>query len=133
MIDPKHEVKELRKFALTLFFALGILGAALVWRKRDIGFLLSGVGAAVLIIAWGQPLLLRLAYRYWMRLAVALGLVTSHIVLALLYYLVVTPIGLMMRVFGKNPLALQLDQRVESYWIRKENRNPDKQRYEKMF
>ena len=133
MIDPKHEVKELRKFALTLFCALGILGALLVWRKRDIGFLLSGVGAAVLIIAWGRPLVLRLVYKYWMRLALALGLVTSHIVLALLYYLVITPIGLVMRVLGKNPLALHIDQRAESYWIRRENRNPDKQRYEKMF
>lgn len=111
MIEPKSEVKELRKFALTMFFALGILGAILVWRKGDIGFMLLGIGSAGLLMAWVQPRVLKPMYKYWMKLAVVLGLVSSHVILALLYYLMFTPVGLVMRVLGKNPLALQLDEK----------------------
>jgi ABC-type uncharacterized transport system permease subunit len=133
MIQPKREVKTLRKFALTMFFALGILGAILVWRKRDTGFILWGIGAAALLMAWVQPRVLKPVHKYWMKLAVLLGLVSSHVVLGLLYYLVFTPIGLVMRVVGKNPLALRPGTTNSSYWIRRENSEYDPQRYEKMY
>ena len=133
MIEPKREAKELRKFALTMFFALGILGAVLVWRKRDIGFVLWGIGSAALLMAWVQPRLLGPVHKYWMKLALVLGLISSHVILALLYYLVFTPIGLVMRVFGKNPLSLHFDEKAKSYWIRREYRKYDKQCYERMF
>jgi len=133
MIKTKAEVKELRKFALTLFCALGILGGILVWRKHDIGFVLWGIGSAALLIAWVQPRVLGPVYKYWMKLALALGFISSHVILALLYYFVFTPIGLVMRLLGKNPLVLHLDKGLKSYWIRKGNVKYDKQYYEKMF
>lgn len=133
MIEPKCDVKELRKFAVTLFFALGILGAILVWRKRDIGLVLWAIGSAALLMAWVQPAALKPVYRYWMKLAVAFGLVSTHVILALLYYLVFTPVGLVRRVVGKNPLALRLEEKTGSYWIKRESRKYDKQCYEKMF
>jgi hypothetical protein len=127
------DVKELRKFALTMFCALGILGAILVWRKRDIGFVLWGMGTAGLLIAWVRPRVLNLVYKYWMKLAMVLGLISSHVILALLYYLVVTPLGLVMRLLGKNPLVLQPDKGLKSYWITREGGHFDKERCEKMF
>ncbi|MGA3086744.1 MAG: SxtJ family membrane protein [Thermodesulfobacteriota bacterium] len=133
MIEPKSGEKELRKFAVTLFFALGMLGAILVWRKRDIGFVLWGIGIAALLMAWVQPTALKPVYKYWMKLALVLGSISSHVILAFLYYLVLTPIGLVMRVLGKNPLALRLEKKTGSYWIQRENRKNDKQCYEKMF
>ena len=133
MVEPKREVKELRKFALTMFFALAILGAVLIWRKRDIGFVLWGIGSAALLIAWVQPRLLSPVHKYWMKLALALGLISSHVILALLYYLVLAPIGLVMRVVGKNPLNLHFDNKAKSYWIKREYRKYDKQCYERMF
>ncbi len=133
MIEAKREAKELRKFALTLFFALGVLGAILVSRKNDIGFVLWGIGSAAALMAWVQPRSLKPVYTYWMKLAVVLGFISSHVILGLLYYLVVTPIGLVKRMLGKNQLPLQPDPRLGSYWIRKEKRPYDRQRYEKMF
>jgi hypothetical protein len=133
MNKTKADAKELRKFALTLFCALGILGCIFVWRKRDIGFVLWGIGSAALLIGWAQPRVLSPVYKYWMKLALALGFITSHVLLGLLYYFVFTPTGLVMRLLGKNPLALQLDKTNNSYWIKREGGKYDKQRYEKMF
>jgi MFS-type transporter involved in bile tolerance (Atg22 family) len=133
MSKTKADMKELRKFALTMFCALGILGSILLWRRHDTGFVLWGIGSAALLLAWVQPKVLKPVYKYWMKLALALGFVTSHVVLALLYYLVVTPTGLVMRLLGKNPLVLQLDEKAKSYWIKRETRKYDKQCYEKMF
>jgi ABC-type uncharacterized transport system permease subunit len=133
MSKTRSAVTELRRFVVTVSLALGILGAILVWRKRDIGFMLWGIGSAALVIGWVRPTVLRPLYKYWMKLALALGFVTSHIVLALLYYLVFTPMGLVMRAVGKNPLSLHFDEKTESYWIKRENRKYDRQSYEKMF
>jgi ABC-type uncharacterized transport system permease subunit len=133
MVKPKQEVKALRTFAATLFFGLGILGALLVWRKRDTGLILWGIGLAALMTAWLLPLALRPVYKVWMKLALVLGFISSHVILALLYYLVFTPIGLALRVFGKNPLALGIEKKAASYWIKRDSRVFPKQRYEKMF
>jgi hypothetical protein len=133
MSKTKADVKELRKFALTLFCALGILGAILLWRKRDVGFVLWGIGSAALLIAWVQPVILRPVYKYWMKLALVLGIISSHVILALLYYVVFTPLGLAMRLLGKNPLVLQPEKGLKSYWITREGGEFDKGRCEKMF
>jgi hypothetical protein len=133
MLEPQHEVKELRKFAATLIFALGILGAILIWRKRDAGFILWGICLAALLLARLLPLAFKPVHKYWMKLALVLGFISSHVILALLYYLVVTPIGLVMRAFGKNPLAPRLGEKAGSYWIKRDNSKYNKQRYEKMY
>lgn len=132
-MKPTVDAKELRKFALTMFCALGILGSILVWRKRDIGFVLWVIGSAALLIAWVRPRVLSPAYRYWMKLALTLGFVTSHVILAMLFYFVFTPLGTIMRLLGKNPLVLQPDKGLKSYWITKESEKFDKKRCEQMF
>jgi hypothetical protein len=133
MTEQKSDVKELRKFAVTLFLVLGILGVAFVLRKSDIGFVLCGIASSILVMPWVWPTFLKIVYKYWMKLALGLGFISSHVILAIIYYLVFTPIGFIMRVLAKNPLALRLDKKASSYWIRREYGQYDKQRCEKMF
>jgi ABC-type uncharacterized transport system permease subunit len=133
MVEPNLEVKALRQFAATLFSALALLGAVLIWRKREAGFILWGIGTAALLLAWLRPLALRPVHQYWMKLARMLGFISSHVILAVLYYLMVTPLGLVMRGLGKNPLALRPEEKAGSYWIKRNNTNTNKQRYEKMY
>ena len=56
MIEPKDDVKELRKFAVTLFSAVGVLGAFFIWQERDMGFVLWGIGSVALLAAWVCPM-----------------------------------------------------------------------------
>ena len=133
MIKPTGDVKELRKFAVSLFFALGILGIVLVKREYHTGIILWGLGSAVLLIAWVQPKALRRAHQYWMKLALMLGLISSHVILALLYYFVFTPVGILMRLFGRDPLQRRTDPSKGSYWITKTPQEHMREQYEKMY
>lgn len=73
-------------------------------------------------VFWTAPLA-RLA-RLWFWFGLLLAGIVSPIVLALLFYLVILPIGLLMRMFGKSSVASGRDHRVETYWIRRKIPGP---------
>ncbi len=85
-----------------------------------------------LSLAYKWPALLRPVYLGWMYAAFPIGWTVSHLLLALIYYLMVTPIGLFMRLAGSDPLRRRLDPTAESYWL---ERRPTKEaaRYFKQF
>jgi hypothetical protein len=132
MSTAKATHKELRTFGLTMFCALAVLGGVLVWRGRTAGFVLWGIGLAFVLVALVRPGMLASLYAYWMKLALVMGIVMSHVILAVLYYVVVTPTGLVMRALGKRPLTLKPETGLESYWVPKKGGQP-RERYEKMF
>ena len=81
--------------------------------------------AGVLIaIALAMPPLLAPLNRLWTRFGLLLGKVTTPVVMGVLFYLVVTPTGLLMRLFGKDPLRLSCDREAGSYWIQREPPGP---------
>ena len=53
-----------------------------------------------------------------MKLTLILGVISSHIVLAVMYYFVFTPLGFVMRSLGKDPLQKNIDKNEKSYWIK---------------
>ena len=55
-----------------------------------------------------------------MKLTLILGVVSSHIVLAVMYYFVFTPLGFVMRSLGKDPLQKNIDKNEKSYWIKRD-------------
>ena len=83
-----------------------------------------GVAAAFALIALVKPALLAGLNRLWMKLGILLGKVVSPIALGILFYIVITPIGLMIRLTGKDPLRLKFDPDAESYWIPREPPGP---------
>jgi hypothetical protein len=129
----KADVKELRKFSIILFFAFGILGLLIFWRRGNAGLVLCGIGLALLLCGLTSPKLLVYPYKGWMRLSLILGFLMTHLILSLMYYLVFTPIGIVMRVFGKDFLHKEFDKNATTYWIKKEQKVYAKERYEKMF
>ena len=68
-----------------------------------------------------------------MTLALVLGYFTSSLILCILYYCVLTPIGLIMRLFGKDLLDRRWDKEASSYWIKKQPRSLDKEQYKKLY
>jgi hypothetical protein len=74
----------------------------------------SGITLAVALL-W--PRLLHPANRLWTSLGVLLGRIVNPIVMAILFFLVFTPVGVLMRLLGKDPLRLKQDRQKETYWI----------------
>jgi len=83
-----------------------------------------GVAAAFALVAIVKPVLLAGANKLWMKFGLLLAKVVSPIALGILFYLVFMPIGLLMRVSGKDPLRLKFDPAATSYWIPREPPGP---------
>lgn len=124
---------ELRKFGLTVGTVLGLLGGLFLWRAKEYYFYFLIFSAAFLFLGTVVPILLRPIHKVWMILAVLLGWVMTRMILSVLFYLVVTPIGLLARLFGKGRLNLAFDKSAESYWRSKDNTRQETSDYEKQF
>ena len=94
-----------RRFAFTLAAAFGGLATLLWWRERSTAAaVLAGVAAALALAGLLLPGRLGPLYRAWMGFAQALSRITTPIFMGVVYFLVITPVGLMRRVVGGNPL-----------------------------
>ena len=121
MIDvnwkPSH--RQLRQFALLLLLCAGGVGLYLFF-VRDVTLWTCVIlwVAAVVFGAGGLavPAIARPAYLVLMAIAFPIGTVLALVCMMLLYYLVFTPIGLVLRVIGYDPMRRRLDREAESYW-----------------
>src|SRR5262245_50819356 len=75
------------------------------------------VAAVIGLIALLKPVLLSRPNRLWMKLGILLGKVVSPIALGILFYGVLTPLAVVSRLIGRDPLHLKLDPGADSYWI----------------
>lgn len=113
-----------RSFGLVfavVFLTIGLWPLVRGGTLRAWALVLAG---AFLIAALTRPSLLAPLNRLWTRFGLLLGKVTTPIVMSILFYLVVTPTGLLMRLFGKDPLRLSRDREADSYWIKREPPGP---------
>jgi len=110
--------RALRRFGLTLAAVLAAAAAWLALRRHAPQAALAAGGLAGLLAGAGAlaPAALRLPHRAWMTLALAMGWVTSRVVLTLLFALAVTPVALLARLVGKRFLETEADPALESYW-----------------
>jgi hypothetical protein len=106
-----------RSFGITFGVIFALIAAVKLWlgSAGTIYWLLAALVTFALAFFWNAPL--RPLNRLWFRLALVLHVVVTPIMMGLLFYLMVVPIGLLMRVLGKDPLRLRRDPQVESYWI----------------
>lgn len=106
-LDAKHPAtkSELRQFGLLVGGAFALLGVIAWWRHRPaIVFATAAViGGALLLTGLVAPALLARVYGVWMRLAVLLSRVTTPIFMGVVYFVVLTPVGVVMRAIRKNP------------------------------
>ena len=97
--------QEGRRFAFTVGAAFVVLGVVSAWRGHQLPPKIMWVlGGALLLAGLLVPGRLTGVYNGWMRLATAISKVTAPIMVGLVYYLILTPIGLLIRLFGRNPL-----------------------------
>ncbi|MCB2263000.1 MAG: SxtJ family membrane protein [Candidatus Thiosymbion ectosymbiont of Robbea hypermnestra] len=118
-INPYPSRRELAWFgvAMAAFFAL--LGGV-VWlgtESRTALILLWTLGAVLALLYYALRPLRRPMYAAWMHLLFPIGWLLSHLVLALMYYLVITPTGLLMRALGRDPLQRRYEPDAASYWV----------------
>jgi hypothetical protein len=125
--------KALRNFGLLMAFVLLLAGGWLWWKASASWPWMAGASALLAVIGIASPGILKPFYRGWMILAVIMGWVMTRVVLTLVYYLVLTPIGFLGRAFGEQFLHLKRSKDSDTYWIRRTGPAREKSDYERQF
>ncbi|MEZ5444860.1 MAG: SxtJ family membrane protein [Gammaproteobacteria bacterium] len=91
------------------------------------------VAAVFVVIAIAVPSVLTPLNRAWMRLGLLLHRVVNPVVLGLMFLVAIVPIGLLMRLIGKDLLRLKFSKDASSYWIVREPKGPDPRSLNRQF
>ena len=112
--------------------ALGLAAAWLVWRGRaGRAEVVGGVGAVLLVFGLAYPPLLKYPSAAWWRFSRALGYVNARVLLSVIFFLILTPIGLVWRLTGTDPLARR--RRNWQGWAPSPARYKDAKHFDRMF
>lgn len=122
-----------RSFGLAFAGFFALLTLHNWWRAGHSWPIYLPIAAIFLATALLRPALLHGLNRAWTRLGSLLGSIVTPIVMALLFFLVVTPVGLLMRLTGKDTLRLHGPRKVDSHWIVREPPGPSGESMREQF
>lgn len=125
--------RELRQFGLTLGCAAILLGAWFFWRGTVWHTLFFGAAGVLFFCALVVPPVLKPFQKVWMAAALLMGLLVTGVIMIVLFYGMVTPIGLAARLCGKDFLERKWESAAKSYWIRREQGETDREQYKRQF
>lgn len=128
----KSDPKTLRSFGLVVGSVFGVLGLFWLWKGHAGGSFLLWLSAGLILPALIFPKILKPFQFLWMCLALVLGTIMTTVILSLVYFLVVTPTGFLMRVTGKEALDKKFPDPQSTYWIPKDD-NRTKESYTKQY
>ena len=120
----KSTKKELREFGIVMGCFFGILGGLLFLRHRPFVWA-ACASAAFFLPGFLFPSALKPLQKVWMTIAVLIGFVMSRVILTVLFFLVLSPLAIVSRLFGKKHLDLSFRKPDSTYW------NPVKSQTEK--
>ena len=125
--------KDLRSFGVTIGIILLLIAGFLFYKEKESFQLFIYIATSFIGIGFIIPILLKPIYIIWMTFAIILGWFMTRVILSLLFYMILTPIGLILRVFGKDLLELRLNRKKSTYWNYISEGVIEKERYEKQF
>ena len=129
----KETKKDLRKFGLTVGIVLVAIGTLLFYFEKSSAIYFTIIGGLLILLGILFPQLLKPLNKIWMGLAIVLGFIMTRVILTTLFYLVITPIGFLAKIFGKKFMLLKYDKSAKTYW-EKRSIIPKKQiDYERQF
>jgi len=122
-----------RAFGLTFAAVFAAIGAFRWWSAGASAPYWLGAAAVFLFLALVAPASLHLLNRAWLRLGLVLYRVVNPVVMGVLFYGVVTPMALIVRLGGKRPLQLQAEPETASYWIERRPPGPSPATMKRQF
>ncbi len=121
-----------KEFGLIVGGVFVLLGLWWLYRGKfaTAAYVLSAAGSALILCGLIFPRLLTVPRKLWMKLAEGMAFISSRVILAIIFFLVMTPIGLVKRALGWDPLERRSESR-DTFWQPYPERNS--RHYEKMY
>ena len=137
----QHEIvinsKKIREFGWVMLIILSVLIPAFIswrndWSITNLMLIFSGIGLILFLPSVFFPMSMKGVYRGWMLFALLLGFVMTKVLLTIIFFLLITPIGLARQLLVKDPLKLKANPEASTYWVKKE-RIITPESYEKQY
>ena len=131
MARPAKSNRE-RAFGVSVGGVLMVIALVLLWRARIArAEVVGGVGLTLVMFGWLRPAWLKRPSDAWWAVATVLGWINARVLLSIAFFLVLTPIGLLMRARGRDPMA----RRRLAYrgWTPYADRYRDRKHFDRMF
>ena len=133
MTNHGDNPRQARKSALMVAAVLLLIAGWNFWKDRPAVYAVAGVcGVILILIGFASPSASQKFHAGWMRFAGVLGYVNSRILLSLMFFLVITPYGLVMRLFGRDTMNRRGADR-DSYWISRRKTRQSREQFERLF
>jgi len=123
----------LRKFGITMGCAFAVIAMILAIRDKHNILPASLISVGWFIFAFAAPQSLEPLYILWMKFAFVLNWFNTRIILFIIFYLIFSPIGIVMRIFGIDLLNRKSDKNKNSYWQNSVRKNFNRLDYERQF
>lgn len=121
--------KDLRQFGLVVGGVFAVIGLwPLVVRSESPRLWAMALGSLLMVLGAVVPQSLRQVQAAWMKVGHVLGAINTKIILGIVYYLLITPMGLIMRLLGKDPMQRALTQGTDTYRVVRAPRPPQHMR-----
>ena len=133
MTPIQATVKEVRKFGITFSVLTLAIAGFTFYKGSDVWTWFLGGSAFFMMTGLFVYPVLKPIYIGWMTFAYALGWFNTRLLMGISYYLVFTPIGFLLRVFGKDLLNLHLDKEAATYWSKRRSVPFEPKQYERLF
>ena len=104
----KSSRKDLKNFGLIIGFILLIIGVFLFFREKDSFIYFFSIGSILIILGGITPVILKPIYKIWMIFAVIIGWIMTRVILSVLFFSIITTIGIFTRLIGKDFLNLKI-------------------------
>ena len=129
-INKNPSRRDLNIFGLLLLIFAGLVGAGLYWKSgaHEAARAVWIAGALLTLLYFAVPPFRRPFYLGWSYVTYPIGFVLSHVILGAVFYLVFAPVGIVMRILGKDPLRRRFDRAAATYWV-EHDPHRDQERY----
>jgi ABC-type uncharacterized transport system permease subunit len=128
-----HSKPALKKFGITIGIVLFVIAGLLFYNNNSV-YIYWGISSLLLIVSGLIfPILLKPLNFIWMSFAVVLGFFMTRVILGILFYIIITPIGLIAKLFGKDFIDKRISKEKVSYWNYREQKEFSKEIYERQF
>jgi hypothetical protein len=127
--------RQLNQFGFVWLGFLALFGAIARFKLGEptVAVVLWVAAVVVPVVGWLVPPFMRAVFLGMSYAAWPIGFAVSHVILALVYYLVFTPVGLAMRIFRYDPMKRRFDDAAQSYWVVRDPAATPPKRYFRQF
>ncbi len=108
-----------RSFGLLFFIVFLALALWPLTKKDEINLYLISIALIFLVLGLLNSKILSPLNKAWIKLGEILGRIIAPIVMAIVYFLILTPISLLVRLFGKDLIGMKFSNDIKSYWVKR--------------